>query len=331
MLPKEPWLHKLGIDVEWPCWGKMVTIHMDNAKEFRGNMIRRACDEYHIDPVFRAVKKPRYGAYIERYLGTVANELKSLPGATFSSPDERGCYDSDGNAALTFSELERYLVNFIVGDYHQRMHSELNMSPIAKWEEGVFGTAQIPGRGLPPFILDKNRLRLDFLPYFEHTIQADGVVWDYIHYYDDVFRHWYGVMEPDNSRRSLKHRFHYNPRDISLLFFYDRKENRYFQIPYRDPSKPPMSKWERDASRKELSRKGIKNINEELIFATHEKNRKLVENAVKETTKERRERQRKINHTTSEKPKAERAHKLPNDIPAQSIYKDITPFDDVDA
>jgi putative transposase len=331
ILPKELWLHKLGIEAEWPCWGKMITIQMDNAKEFRGNTIRRACEEYGIDPLFRAVKKPRYGAYIERYLGTVAEELKALPGATFSSPDERGCYDSSGNAALTFSELEKYLVNFIVGDYHQRIHSELDMSPIAKWHEGVFGTAQIPGRGLPPFVLDENRLRLDFMPYFEATIQSDGVQWEYIHYYDDVFRHWYRVMSPENPRKSLTHRFHYNPRDISSLFFYDRKEKRYFSIPYRDPSQSPMSKWERDSIRRKLHSEGVKNINEELIFATRKKNHALFENAVEETKQQRRERQSTVNHKASIKPKPEGAHKLPKDTLAPSIYTDIKPFEDLDS
>lgn len=331
ILPKELWLHKLGVEAEWPCWGKMVTIHMDNAKEFRGKTIRRACQEYGIDPVFRVVKKPRYGAYIERYLGTVAEELKSLPGATFSSPDERGCYDSSGNAALTFSELEKYLANNIVGDYHQRMHSELNMSPIAKWHEGVFGTAQIPGRGLPPFVLDENRLRLDFMPYFEATIQSDGVQWEYIHYYDDVFRHWYRVMDPDHPMKSLNHRFHYHPRDISSLFFYDRKESRYFSIPYRDPSQPPMSKWERDSIRRKLHSDGVEKINEELIFATRKKNHALVEKAVEETKQQRRERQSTKNYRSSEKPKPEGVHKLPKDTPSPSIYTNIKPFDDLDS
>jgi putative transposase len=333
ILPKEPWLQKLGVDIEWPCWGKMITIHMDNAKEFRGKTIRRACQEYKIDTVFRAVKKPRYGAHIERYLGTIAKELKSLPGATFSTTDERGCYDSSGNAALTFSEIEQYLVNFVVGDYHQRIHSELGMSPIAKWHEGVFGNAQTPGRGLPPFVLNENRLRLDFLPYFEHVIHPYGVRWMYIHYYDDVFRHWCGVKKPDHPKESLMHRFHYDPRDISILFFYDRRENSFLRIPYRNPSQPAMSKWERDAIRKKLQNEGIKNIDEELIFATRKKNHAIVNNAVKETKHMRMVRQRDKHHKASEKPKDERPRKPRAVTPtlAPSIYNDIEAFDDVDS
>ena len=331
ILPKENWLHKLGIETEWPCWGKMVTIQMDNAREFRGKSLRRAFQEYGIDPLFRAVKKPRYGAHIERYLGTVAEELKSLPGATFSCPDERGCYDSSANAALTFTELEQYLVNFIAGDYHQRIHSELGEPPIARWGDGVFGTPQIPGRGLAPRIIDENRLRLDFMPFIERTIQSDGVQWEHIHYYDDILRHWYKVTNPNHPKESLTFRFHYDPRDVSVLFFYDPKEKHYFQIPYRDPSHPPMSKWERDTIRKKLRSEGNGILNEELIFATRKKNHAMVENAVKETKHLRRERQRNVIHQASEKPKPEVAPILTAVTSAPSIYTNIEPFEDIDA
>lgn len=331
ILPKEKWLHKLGINIEWPCWGKMVTIHMDNAKDFRSNTIRRACREYNIDPVFRRVKTPRYGAYIERYLGTVAEELKALPGATFSSPDERGCYDSEGHAALTFSELEEYLVNFIVGDYHQRIHSELNMPPIEKWREGIFGSAQVPGRGLPPFVLDENKLRLDFLPYTERTIQSDGVQWGHIHYYDDVLRRWYKYKDPKRPKEYLSFRFHYDPRDISVLFFYDPKEKRYFRVPYRDPSQAPMSKWERDAARLKLRADGVAAVNEAAIFATRKKLHAISQNAVKETKHQRRERQRRDMHRASTKPKAENPPRSTSSSTVPSIYTDVEAFDDLDA
>jgi putative transposase len=36
VLPKEHWLADVGVQAEWPCWGKMRTIHCDNAKEPRG-------------------------------------------------------------------------------------------------------------------------------------------------------------------------------------------------------------------------------------------------------------------------------------------------------
>ncbi len=55
ILPKDVWLQKLGVEAEWPCCGKMMTIHMDNAREFRGK------GPFSFDPVSEA-----------EYLGRIA-------------------------------------------------------------------------------------------------------------------------------------------------------------------------------------------------------------------------------------------------------------------
>ena len=35
MMKKDEWLVQHGIDGDWPCWGRMDCIHVDNAKEFQ--------------------------------------------------------------------------------------------------------------------------------------------------------------------------------------------------------------------------------------------------------------------------------------------------------
>ena len=48
----------------------MNTIHVDNAKEFRGNMLKMACKNYNINLEFRPIATPHWGGHIERLLGT---------------------------------------------------------------------------------------------------------------------------------------------------------------------------------------------------------------------------------------------------------------------
>ena len=59
VLPKEHWLADVGVQAEWPCWGKMRTIHCDNAKEFRGTVIGRACQDHDIAIDHRPPREPR--------------------------------------------------------------------------------------------------------------------------------------------------------------------------------------------------------------------------------------------------------------------------------
>lgn len=188
ILPKEAWLRRLNVtSVEWPVWGVMGVLHMDNAREFRGDMLKVACRQYDIDMHLRPVKKPRYGAHIERLMGTVTQGLKSIKGATFSGPQEKGEYDAEGNACMTFSEIERWLILFFA-KYHIETHNGIGMSPLRKWREGLLGTKNKPGRGLPARRLDEEELRINFTPWIERTIQDYGVLIDDVHYYHDVLR-----------------------------------------------------------------------------------------------------------------------------------------------
>jgi len=70
VLPKEQWLAEVGVQAEWPCWGKMRKVHCDNAKEFRGTVIGRACQDHDIAVDHRPPREPRYGGHIERGFGT---------------------------------------------------------------------------------------------------------------------------------------------------------------------------------------------------------------------------------------------------------------------
>lgn len=335
ILPKEHWLAERGIEAEWPCWGVMGSLHMDNAKEFRGNMLRAACEEYFIDLHLRPVKKPHYGGHIERLMGTVSQELKVIPGTTFSGPEEKGEYDSEGNAIMTLAELERWLVYFL-GRYHHRIHSGIGMSPLQKYREGLLGTKGKPGRGLPARRLDEEKLRIDFMPYEERTVQDYGVVLDDIHYFADVLRPWVNSLDPDNSRAKRLFRFRRDPRDISRLFFFDPNAQRYYPIPYRDLSLPPISLWEMREAKRAAKADGRKEVDERAIFEYTRRMREEVDQAAEKTKAARKRRQKQVEHAKS---RTHRKKELPKTLqapapsappPAVKGYDpdEITPFEE---
>lgn len=207
ILPKEMWLAKNDIRGEWPCWGIMDTIHADNAKEFRGNMLKRAAEEYGINLEWRKLKQPNWGGHIERYLGTLLKEIHALPGTTFSNTQERKSYNSEKQAALTIKELEKWITTFIVNVYHNKYHSGIGTSPLAKFNEGIFGTPETKGRGIPTRIYNERKIRLDFMPYEERSVQEYGVQIDHIHYYDDKLRPYINALEPEFKKRRVRRKF----------------------------------------------------------------------------------------------------------------------------
>ncbi len=332
ILPKEQWLARLGHSTSWPCWGVMQRIHADNGREFRGNMLQRACKEYSIDLEWRPVKTPHYGAHIERLLGTFNEEIHSLPGTTFSSPTKRGEYDSEGQAVMTMAEFEKWIVTYITGVYHQREHCSLMTSPIQQYEKGILGTNETLGRGLPRRIVDEDRLRLDLMPFFERSVQSYGVVVDEVHYYSDVLRRFVNAKEPGQTRKKRKFTFRRDPRDISTLYFYDPDVKDYFRIPYRDTARSPMSIWEFREARRTLEKQGVKEIDEELIFRSYEQMRSIEEHARKETKHVRRKDQQRRHNQQIYQPKTKNENALSERERSvrDEILPIVQPFDELE-
>lgn len=335
ILAKERTLEKFGIKNPWPCWGKMTKIHADNAGEFRGKMLKRACGEYGIDLEWRPVKKPHYGAHIERILGTVLKKVHSLSGTTFSDITERGQYDSEGNAVMKMSEFEHWFLLFITGVYHQDIHSSLGRPPIKQYEAGIlFGTDEIPGRGLPQKIVDADRLLLDLMPYEERTVQEYGIVIDYVFYFSDVLRRWVEAPDPEDPAKKRKFIFKRHPNDISVIYFLDPEVKQYFRIPYRNTSHPPMSIWEFRRARRRLVDMGIKELNEDMIFNSYAEMRALEDQAAHETKRVRRERQRRANNQKIDRPKTADDSRnnlnIGNPPVASSSFAAVTPFEEME-
>lgn len=293
LCPKREYLAELGVSGSWPVWGRMTTVHCDNAKEFRGIVLERACQEYGIDLAWRPVKVPRYGGHIERMMGTLARQLHKLPGTTFSNPRDRKGYNSMAEASLTLKELERHLIDFIVNIYHQRVHSKIGMSPLRRWENGLTGDATRPGLGLMPLPEDPERIRLDFMPFVERTIQPYGIQIDNVTYYDTVLDPYINATVLDKAKVKQTFLIRRDPRDISKVHFFEPKDKRYCAIPYRNVGHPAMSLYELREVNRRLKDEGRRDIDETLIFDTLNRLRTRVTEAAEKSKAARRQVQRR--------------------------------------
>ncbi|MCC2606570.1 Mu transposase C-terminal domain-containing protein [Planctobacterium marinum] len=335
ILPKDKWLIDHDIDGEWPCWGLPKTLHADNAGEFRGNMLKKACDQYQITLEWRPVARPKYGAHIERLLGSFSSEIHQIPGTTFSNIEQRGDYDSDKESVMTMAEFEQWLATLIAEKYHYKKHSGIGMPPIRKYEQGILGTKRTKGVGLPRKIEDEETLKIDFLPFEERTVQDYGIRINDIFYYHDVLRVW--INSTVDSRSKLKRKFicRYDPRDVSVIWFFDPQINSYFPIPYRNLSHPAITKWEVQAARDLLKKEGEVDIDEDKIFGAVKKMREIVEQSSEKTKKSRRSLARK---KAAEKKSGGYIEKPSEDYLANSSShkedvledEDILPFDEME-
>ncbi len=106
---KASWLQQRGIEARWPIAGKPRRLGVDNASEFHSAAFERGCEQQGIAIEWRPPGLKHYGGVVERVIGTLMQLVHTLPGTTFSSPHERGEYNSDKTACLTMEELECWL------------------------------------------------------------------------------------------------------------------------------------------------------------------------------------------------------------------------------
>lgn len=333
MLPKEEWLAQFGIADAWPCWGIPRMIHADNAKEFRGSMLQRACEQYGITLQNRPKGQPHYGGHVERIFRTCMRWVQRHRGTVFSNVAKKLDYDSEKRAVMTMREFEEAFTIFIVKVYHQRFHRGIRMPPIQKYQDGLLGGDDTPGIGLPAPIRDPRRLRLDFLPFEERSIQQNGVVIEYVEYYHDALRRWVKAPDPKNPKKVRQFIFRIDYRDISEIYFFDPELNDYIVIPYRDLTLPRVSRWEARAARERLQEKGLSSINQQLIFEGITETREIHERATEKTKKARRQQQRRVdNEKVRKKKAAAESSAKPVVLPPKSLDSeedDVQPFDDI--
>lgn len=304
VLPKEEWLVLHEVDATWPVWGFPNTIHADNASEFRSDSVKKSCAKRGIHLEFRPVKRPHYGGHIERLLGTLMTEIHGLPGSTFSSPVQRKGYDSEKESAMTISEFEKWLVTLICKVYHRRKHSELGMSPLKKWEIGVFGNNAVRGVGLPSRPNDRWDIQRDFMPAIERTVQRNGVSIDSRTYFAECLRRWTKVKDPDEPRKAREFIFRRDPRDIKTIWFFDPELEQYFDVPMADQSFPSMSLWEWKEVKKYLEAQGRDPNSTSEILRARTELREQAEQAQRKTKKARRKGQRRREHEKKVSPAA---------------------------
>ena len=298
VLPKDDWLREMQVNADWPCWGKMRKIHLDNAKEFRGTVIGRACEEHNITVEHRPKGRPQYGGHVERGFRTFMKRSHRLKGSTFSNVAEKAEYDSEGRAVMTRKELERWFTTYIAKYYPNNYHRGIKNTPLAKYSEGIHGTDTQIGIGLPPRIVDPHAFMLDFMPFQYRTVQEYGIVLDWIYYYDDALRPWIRAKDSDNPKEARKFLIRFNPRDMREIYFLDPDSKTYITIPYRDRAHPPVSQWEIQAAEKKLREKGYRNVNEALLFEAMLEMREIEETSERKTKKARRSREKREHQPT---------------------------------
>ena len=138
ILPKD-YVEKFpGVENTWPCFGVPETIVVDNGPEFHSAAFNDACCQLGINVQYTPVKSPWFKGRIESWLGTVSKSFcHQLPGTTFSDAQQRGDYQSEKQAAISFDLFIHLFHKWVVDVVMFERHSGINGVPRQFWEEGT--------------------------------------------------------------------------------------------------------------------------------------------------------------------------------------------------
>lgn len=277
ILPKAELLQSLGIDDRLPAHGLPSRVHADNAKEFRGNSMKRALTTNGIDISFRPVKKPRYGGHIESLMRTRAMFEDTLPGTTFSNPSAREGYNSEKEAVLTISEFERIAVNWIVNTYNYKLHSSLNQGPIDQWADAIRLA------GLPPPVPDVTRFKISMLPWKACTIQQYGIQWDRLRYFSDELIPLIKSKDKDDPKHLRKFVCRRDPRNLLVVYVYIDEEDRYVRAVAPSTHENELRVDDLRTGKKMLKDLGVSAPRQEILLKAAQQHREMIDNAIQAT------------------------------------------------
>jgi len=305
ILPKQNWLNAIGLDdVEYPFYGMPIRIHCDNAKEFKSPALRSGCFRNNIRLTWRPPGTPRYGAHIERLIGTLMRKTHMLPGTTMSNVNERGDYDSEKHSCLTFDEFSKWFIREIE-IYHKELHSELGVSPLVKWES-CFRT-QSGELTSPPIVEDQKKLLLQFMPMEHRIVNREGIKKFGLVYYSSELK-----LIDIGTRCEVR----FDQSAIKRIWIKVDGYDDYIELMYSDMTWPDISHAELKYYRRIIREESGVRVSPEQVFALRQKNKDIVSAAQADTKKARK--LREINKRRSEDP----SHPLHTPVASESFVKE---------
>lgn len=277
-MPKEALLESAGQDWTWPCHGFPQIVHSDNGVDFKSLAIRRGLDTYRVSQDFRPVRQPRYGALIERFIGTLMGELHVVPGTTFSNIQQRGQYDSDRKAIMSLDAFERW-VFLQISRYHRSPHRGLDgFTPQSRWEEAT--AKGFEPRAVPPSYAED--VLLAFLPSAKRQLSRTGIHFKRLRYWAP----WFGGLIR-KGEGSIEIRF--DPRDMSYIWVLAPTGWDRVHLYHRQP---PFTLREHELALADLRAQAAGSFNEADVHRLRQQSQELVEEEAKATRSARRRSER---------------------------------------
>lgn len=214
----------------WPCFGKIENLVVDNGAEFWSKSLEHACQEAGINIQYNPVRKPWLKPFVERFFGMISEcFLSEMPGKTFPNILAREDYNPKKDAIMRFSTFTEEFQRWIVDVFHQNTNSRETRIPINRWQQGF--------DVLPPLEMssdEEERFKVLMFISDERTLTRNGIKFEEL-MYDSTALSDYRKRYPQTAE-SIKKLIKIDPDDISSIYVFLAELERYLKVPCTDKS-----------------------------------------------------------------------------------------------
>ena len=201
----------------WVCSGVPELFVFDNGKEFWSKDLEIVLTELNIQTQYNPVQKPWLKGKVERLYGTINKKLLiDLPGKTFSNILEKGDYDPEKNAVITFSTFLNILYTWVVDVYQQEPTAKGTIIPDLAWKEGILD--------FPPRHVDPKRLDIILGRTKYSKLRRCGVQYLNLKYDSDELAKLRGKIG------SVQVMYKVDPDDLGFIHVFNESERRYIKV-----------------------------------------------------------------------------------------------------
>lgn len=209
------------VEGDWPVYGVPQEIGVDNGAGYISADLADACCQIGTTIDYCPPRYPNGKPYIESLNASWAERLHRLDGTTFSNFLDKGDYDPEKHAVISFNNWMGIKHVTLVDIIARRLNRRRRNTPLKLWTLGV--------TNYPPALPRKlHDLRVLLGRIETRIITKYGIAFECLDYNSEELK----FLRMDVGSMPIK--FKYDPTDIAVIYVHDPRNERYLTVPALD-------------------------------------------------------------------------------------------------